>query len=61
MRIQLNNFILALKLKCNDKILLIEDDVAFCKLLEKFLIKSFEVTTAFSMQAKSKSKTVNLI
>ncbi|TDE00122.1 sigma-54-dependent transcriptional regulator [Flavobacterium sandaracinum] len=31
------------------KILLIEDDVAFCKLLEKFLIKkTFEVTTAFS-------------
>lgn len=31
------------------KILLIEDDVPFCKLLEKFLIKkSFEVVTAFS-------------
>jgi two-component system response regulator HydG len=40
------------------KILLIEDDVAFCKLLEKFLIKkSFEVTTAFSAaEAKSKVK-----
>ena len=40
------------------KILLIEDDVAFCKLLEKFLIKkSFEVTTAFSAaEAKSKIK-----
>ncbi|RYJ53027.1 sigma-54-dependent Fis family transcriptional regulator [Flavobacterium petrolei] len=40
------------------KILLIEDDVAFCKLLEKFLIKkSFEVTTAFSAaEAKSKLK-----
>ncbi|WP_286965271.1 sigma-54-dependent transcriptional regulator [Flavobacterium sp. UBA4854] len=31
------------------KILLIEDDIAFCKLLEKFLIKkSYEVTTTFS-------------
>jgi two-component system response regulator HydG len=31
------------------KILIIEDDIAFCKLLEKFLIKnSFEVTTSFS-------------
>lgn len=31
------------------KILLIEDDVPFCKLLEKFLVKkSFEVVTAFS-------------
>ncbi|MBO9582644.1 MAG: sigma-54-dependent Fis family transcriptional regulator [Flavobacterium sp.] len=31
------------------KILLIEDDIAFCKLLEKFLIKkAFEVTTTFS-------------
>lgn len=31
------------------RILLIEDDVPFCKLLEKFLIKkSFEVVTAFS-------------
>lgn len=40
------------------KILLIEDDVAFCKLLEKFLIKkSFEVTIAFSAaEAKSKIK-----
>lgn len=40
------------------KILLIDDDVAFCKLLEKFLIKkSFEVTTAFSAaEAKSKVK-----
>ena len=40
------------------KILLIEDDVAFCKLLEKFLIKkSFEVVTAFSAsEAKAKIK-----
>lgn len=40
------------------KILLIEDDVAFCKLLEKFLIKkTFEVTTAFSAaEAKSNIK-----
>ncbi|MFV8441568.1 sigma-54-dependent transcriptional regulator [Flavobacterium sp. LB2P44] len=40
------------------KILLIEDDVAFCKLLEKFLIKkSFQVTTAFSAEeAKLKIK-----
>ncbi|WET00980.1 sigma-54 dependent transcriptional regulator [Flavobacterium sp. YJ01] len=31
------------------KILLIEDDIAFCKLLEKFLIKkSYDVTIAFS-------------
>lgn len=31
------------------KILLIEDDISFCKLLEKFLIKkAFEVTIAFS-------------
>jgi two-component system response regulator HydG len=38
------------------KILLIEDDVSFCKLLEKFLIKkSFLVTTAFtSEEAKIK-------
>jgi two-component system response regulator HydG len=37
------------------RILLIEDDVAFCKLLEKFLIKnSFEVAIAFSAEeAKS--------
>jgi two-component system response regulator HydG len=41
------------------KILLIEDDVAFCKLLEKFLIKkSFEVMTAFSA-AEAKSKITN--
>ncbi|MBG6060893.1 DNA-binding NtrC family response regulator [Flavobacterium sp. CG_9.1] len=40
------------------KILLIEDDVAFCKLLEKFLIKkTFDVTTAFSAaEAKSNLK-----
>lgn len=40
------------------KILLIEDDVAFCKLLEKFLVKNFfEVTVAFSAdEAKSKIK-----
>lgn len=40
------------------KILLIEDDVPFCKLLEKFLIKkSFEVVTAFSAsEAKAKIK-----
>ncbi len=38
------------------KILLIEDDVSFCKLLEKFLVKkSFLVTTAFtSEEAKIK-------
>ena len=40
------------------KILLIEDDVAFCKLLEKFLIKkSYDVTATFSAaEAKSKIK-----
>ncbi|TDE54946.1 sigma-54-dependent transcriptional regulator [Flavobacterium sp. GT3P67] len=40
------------------KILLIEDDVAFCKLLEKFLIKkAYDVTPAFSAaEAKSKIK-----
>ncbi|HEX9150556.1 MAG TPA: sigma-54 dependent transcriptional regulator, partial [Flavobacterium sp.] len=33
------------------KILLIEDDVSFCKLLEKFLVKkSFSVTTAFTAE-----------
>jgi two-component system response regulator HydG len=38
------------------KILLIEDDVAFCKLLEKFLMKNgYEVTASFSAEeAKSK-------
>ena len=43
------------------KILLIEDDVPFCKLLEKFLIKkSFEVVTAFSAsEAKAKIKETN--
>ena len=43
------------------KILLIEDDVPFCKLLEKFLIKkSFEVVTAFSAsEAKTKIKETN--
>ena len=40
------------------KILLIEDDVAFCKLLEKFLIKKlYNVTAVFSAEeAKSKIK-----
>lgn len=40
------------------KILLIEDDVAFCRLLEKFLIKKFyDVTATFSAtEAKSKIK-----
>ncbi|WP_188049035.1 sigma-54 dependent transcriptional regulator [Flavobacterium sp. GP15] len=40
------------------RILLIEDDVPFCKLLEKFLIKkSFEIVTAFSgSEAKIKIK-----
>ena len=40
------------------KILLIEDDVPFCKLLEKFLIKKcFEVVIAFSgLEAKTKIK-----
>jgi two-component system response regulator HydG len=43
------------------KILLIEDDVSFCKLLEKFLLKkSFEVVTAFSgSDAKDKLKITN--
>ena len=43
------------------KILLIEDDVPFCKLLEKFLLKrSFEVVTAFSgSDAKDKLKTTD--
>ncbi|MGA9638451.1 sigma-54-dependent transcriptional regulator [Flavobacterium sp.] len=40
-------------------ILLIEDDVSFCKLLEKFLIKNgYEITTAFSAdEARHKIKT----
>ncbi|RTY85385.1 sigma-54-dependent Fis family transcriptional regulator [Flavobacterium sp. GSP27] len=40
------------------KILLIEDDVAFCKLLEKFLVKNdYEVTATFSAEeAKSQIK-----
>jgi two-component system response regulator HydG len=43
------------------KILLIEDDISFCKLLEKFLLKkSFEVVTAFSgSDAKDKLKITN--
>jgi len=43
------------------KILLIEDDVPFCKLLEKFLLKkSFDVVTAFSgSEAKDKLKTTD--
>ena len=41
------------------KILLIEDDVSFCKLLEKFLTKNnYEIATAFSAEeAKNKVKT----
>ncbi|TDD99344.1 sigma-54-dependent transcriptional regulator [Flavobacterium cellulosilyticum] len=40
-------------------ILLIEDDVSFCKLLEKFLIKNgYEIATAFSAdEARNKIKT----
>ena len=40
------------------KILVIEDDVSFCKLLEKFLTKnSYEISTAFSAEeAKTKAK-----
>ena len=43
------------------KILLIEDDVPFCKLLEKFLLKkSIDVVTAFSgSDAKDKLKTTD--
>jgi two-component system response regulator HydG len=43
------------------KILLIEDDVSFCKMLENFLVKkSYNVTTAFSAEeAKAKIKTEN--
>lgn len=41
------------------KILVIEDDVAFCKLVEKFLTKNnYEVSTAFSA-AEAKVKIVN--
>ena len=45
-------------LKTMAKILLIEDDVPFCKLLEKFLVKnSYEVTISFSAsEAKTKIK-----
>jgi two-component system response regulator HydG len=41
-------------------ILLIEDDVSFCKLLEKFLIKNgYGITTAFSAdEARKKIKTI---
>ena len=40
------------------KILVIEDDVSFCKLLEKFLTKnSYEISTAFSAEeAKTRAK-----
>jgi len=43
------------------KILLIEDDISFCKMLENFLIKkSFLVTTAFTAEeAKTKIKSQN--
>jgi two-component system response regulator HydG len=43
------------------KILLIEDDVSFCKMLENFLVKkSYTVTTAFTAEdAKTKIKTQN--
>ncbi len=41
------------------KILLIEDDVAFCKLLEKFLMKNdYEVMTSFTAE-EAKSKILN--
>ena len=42
------------------KILLIEDDVSFCKLLEKFLLKKgYEITTAFSAnEARSKINSI---
>ena len=41
------------------KILVIEDDVAFCKLVEKFLTKNnYEVFTAFSA-AEAKGKIGN--
>jgi two-component system response regulator HydG len=47
------------------KILLIEDDISFCKLLEKFLIKKeFDVTIAFSAEearAAVKKESFNLI
>lgn len=47
------------------KILLIEDDVSFCKMLEKFLVKKeYEVETAFSAgeaRAKIKKETFDLI
>lgn len=43
------------------KILLIEDDVSFCKMLENFLVKkSYSVTTAFTAEeAKNKIKSQN--
>jgi two-component system response regulator HydG len=43
------------------KILLIEDDVSFCKMLENFLVKkSYTVTTAFTAEeAKNKIKSQN--
>ena len=43
------------------KILLIEDDVSFCKMLENFLVKkSYTVTTAFTVEeAKTKIKSQN--
>lgn len=43
------------------KILLIEDDVSFCKMLENFLVKkSYSVTTAFTVEeAKTKIKSQN--
>jgi two-component system response regulator HydG len=43
------------------KILLIEDDVSFCKMLENFLVKkSYTVTTAFTAEeAKTKIKSQN--
>src|SRR6187549_3542027 len=43
------------------KILLIEDDISFCKMLENFLVKKYySVTTAFTVEeAKNKIKTQN--
>ncbi len=47
------------------KILVIEDDVSFCKLLEKFLTKNnYEISTAFSAEEakiKAKNETIDLI
>jgi two-component system response regulator HydG len=50
------NFILAVKISPMPRILVIEDDIAFCKLVQKFLTKNgYEIATAFSA-AEAKSK-----